>query len=177
MRSIIICMPLLLCLLSAFQTRKKKLRLPGEFVLVPPGTYWQGPEDSGKRVSIEGFYMSKYEVSNRQYRQFLSETLPGLSAAGAQKILTDTLGWSKELESYETYMMFYHSHPSYNYYPAVNISYEGALAYCKWLQEKIAKDNPGYHIEVKLPDKTQWIWASRRTQQRRLPLGQLLPAQ
>ena len=67
----------------------------------------------------------------------------------------------------------YHRHPAYNNYPAVNISHEGAVNYCKWLQEKLEKDNPEFNIEVKLPSKEQFIWAAMgRRNQAMFPWGQ-----
>ena len=65
-----------LLLLSAFTAKKKdKPKLPDGFGYIPAGTFADlepGEEyDSKKSISMPGFYMSKYEVSNLQYRQFL----------------------------------------------------------------------------------------------------------
>jgi formylglycine-generating enzyme required for sulfatase activity len=167
----------LFLLLSAFNTKKKsKLKLPDEFVLIPAGTYYAAtPEedpyyygmtrtrqgkDSSKIESISSFYISKYEITNLRYRQFYNEVSPGLTEGEKEKIACDTLGWRQELTYQEPMVDFYYRHPVYNNFPVSNISYEGAVKYCEWLQQKIQKENPGFNIEVKLPEKHQWIWAA-----------------
>ncbi len=147
-------------LFSAFNTpQKNKLKLPDEFARVPAGTWhdskWGGTYDTWKLVSTSGFYMSKYEVSNLQYRQFYNEVGPGLSDEERKKIMCDSSRWeNKPMEAN------YFSQPAYNNFPVVNISYEGASKYCEWLQQKIQKDNPGFVVEVKLPTRQEWTWAA-----------------
>jgi formylglycine-generating enzyme required for sulfatase activity len=100
-------------------------------------------------------------VSNLQYREFYKEVAANLSQSEKEKIACDTLGWRQELTYNEPMVEYYYQHPAFNNYPAVNISYEGADAYCKWLQLKIASNNPDFEIEVKLPDKIEWIYAAQ----------------
>ncbi|MBI5858421.1 MAG: SUMF1/EgtB/PvdO family nonheme iron enzyme [Sphingobacteriales bacterium] len=146
--------------LSAFGPKKKsKLNLPEEFVRIPAGTWhdskWGGTYDTWKLVSTSGFYMSKYEVTNLQYRQFYNEVGLVLSDEERKKIMCDSSGWkNKPMEA------SYFSQPAYNNFPVVNISYEGASKYCEWLQQKIQKDNPGFVVEVKLPTRQEWTWAA-----------------
>lgn len=152
--------------LSAFGLKKKnKLRLPQEFTRIPAGTWhdkkWDGTNDTGKLVSIHGFYMSKYEVSNLQYRQFYNEEEPGLKDEERKQIMCDSSGWTNRPLVYQEAMRTnYFSHPAYNNFPVVNITYEGTLKYCEWLQQKIQKDNPGFTVEVKLPTRQEWIWSA-----------------
>lgn len=158
-----------LLLLCSFIIKKKdKLRLPDEFVFIPAGTFSLHPDTNSiydemprKIETVSSFYSSKYEISNKQYRQFYNEVAAGLPADEKEKIACDSLGWRQELTYCEPMVEYYYQHPAYNDYPAVNIPYEGAVRYCQWLQEKIQKDNPGYSIEVKLPGKIQWIWAAQ----------------
>jgi formylglycine-generating enzyme required for sulfatase activity len=145
-------------LVSFTINKKPKLRLPKEFVYIPAGSYTR-PADS-MVVSTAGFYMNKYEVSNLQYRNFLNEVIPGLNESQKQAISCDSTGWSDLATYAEPLRKFYFRHSSFNQYPVVNISYEGALSYCKWLEEKLQKENPGYQIIVQIPGKDQWIWAA-----------------
>lgn len=153
-------------LLSAFTTNKKvKVKLPEEFTYIPAGTFVDfepGEQyDDKKSVSLHSFYMSKYEVTNLQYRNFFNEAVPGLAAEEIKKIICDSSGWNNRPLSYgEPMVTYYYSHPAYNNYPVVNISYNGATKYCEWLQQKIQKDNPEFTIEVKIPSRQQWIWAA-----------------
>lgn len=164
--------------LTAFTgIKKQRPSLPEEYILIPSGSYYTAtpeadpyyfglsrvpkPVDSSKFWFTEGFYMSKYEVSNRQYRQFFEEVAPSLTAADRERIRCDSTGWSKVVLYYnQPHTYRYYSHPAYADYPVVNIQYEGALQYCAWLQQKIQQTNPDYIIQVRLPEKTEWTWAA-----------------
>jgi formylglycine-generating enzyme required for sulfatase activity len=169
MKKLFACCMAALILLTAFTFRKKnKLKLPEEFAFVNRGTMHAGPDTCSlhnqpdpHRVTVPSFYISKYEVTNLQYRQFYNEVSAGLTDEIKEKIACDTLGWRQTLTYCEPMVEYYYRHPAYNNYPVVNISYEGAMKYCEWLQKKIQADNPAYTIEVKLPEKNQWIYAAQ----------------
>lgn len=147
-----------LLIFSSFGSFKKaKLKLPGEFVPVPGGTLALGSD----KKPLEGFYMSKYEVTNRQYRLFLDEMAPGMAPEEREKIACDSTGWMKHHSYSEPMKKYYFNHPAYQDYPVVNIRYEGALQYCAWLRQKIQKENPGFTITVSLPSKEQQVWAGQ----------------
>jgi formylglycine-generating enzyme required for sulfatase activity len=166
MKALLITSATAILLLSAFDTKKKnKLKLPQEFVRVPAGTMLDekedGTYDGGKLVSINGFYMSKYEVTNLQYRQFYNDMEPGLTDEEREKIMCDSSGWTNRPFVYQEPMRtHYFSPPVYNNYPVVNIRHEGALKYCERLQQKIQKDNPDFMVEVKLPTRQEWTYAA-----------------
>lgn len=160
MRPLFACLALLV--LSSFQIHKKhKPKLPSEFVSVPAGTVHITEGPTTVAVAVQEFYMSKYEVSNLQYRNFYNEVAPALSERDRERIACDSAGWDTLTSSNQPMIQLYHRHPAFNNYPAVNISYEGAMAYCKWLQEKLSKENPEFEIEVTLPTYAQWIYAAR----------------
>jgi formylglycine-generating enzyme required for sulfatase activity len=160
---------ILITTLSAFTFyKKKKPKLPDEYIYVVGGTMSAGPEnnevyDMGtpRRISVPGFYMSKYEISNQQYREFVTEISPGLSAEELEILTVDSLGWLQPYRYQEPPLVRYFRHPVFNNYPVVNIRYEAAVRYCKWLQEKIQTDNPDFIINVHLPAYWQWVWAAK----------------
>lgn len=170
MRPLLLTSLMAVLLLSSFDApRKNRLKLPDEFAKIPGGTFslyneadlihFKGP-DSLVRTTLKTFYMSKYEVSNLQYRRFYDEASAGLSEDEKGKLLPDTAAWTAVFPSTEPMKQKYYSHAAYDQYPVVNISYEGALKYCAWLQEKIQKENPAFEVEVRLPSKLEWIWAA-----------------
>ena len=57
---------------------------------------------------------------------------------------------------------FYHTHPSYNDYPVVNITYEGAENYCKWLTDKYnaSQDRKFKKVLFRLPSESEWEYAA-----------------
>lgn len=155
--------------LSAFSEKKKsKIKLPEEYVLIPGGSLPVNTtvlgnynKDSIKNSLLTSFYMSKFEVSNKLYRQFYYEISGCVTEDVLTKIRCDSNGWAQAVQYCEPLVKNYFNHPAYYNYPVVNISYEGALHYCSWLQQKIQKENPDYIIEVKLPEKQQWIYAAQ----------------
>ena len=105
------------------------------------------------------FYMQAYEISNENYRYFLND----LQIKGRYDELriagVDTAQWDAIFGDSSAYSKFYFQHEAYDHYPVINISYEGALMYCKWLTE--AYSLRGFNIEVRLPDSTEWKIAAR----------------
>ncbi|NOT50941.1 MAG: SUMF1/EgtB/PvdO family nonheme iron enzyme [Chitinophagaceae bacterium] len=178
MRTLLLtCLASTLVLSSFVPKKKNKVKLPEEFAFIPQGSYYTAtpeedpyyygrsktikPMDSSKIISAGNFYMSKYEVSNLQYRNFFNEVAPGLTGEEVKKIICDSTGWNNRPYSYgEPMVLHYYTHPAFNNYPMVNVSYEGAMKYCEWLQSTIQKDNPDFIIEVKLPEREQWRWAA-----------------
>lgn len=113
----------------------------------------------------QAFYISKYEVTNLEYREFLED----LKNQGRTKDLAiaklDTSRWIENLSYGEPYMEYYHAHPAYDTYPVVNVSYEGAELYCKWLSEKYNENNDSkVKLDFRLPTKIEWVRAARGEQ-------------
>lgn len=56
----------------------------------------------------------------------------------------------------------YHRHPAYAQYPAVNISYEAAQAYCQWLTTayNISPKRNFRKVQFHLPTEEEWIKAA-----------------
>lgn len=88
----------------------------------------------------EDLYVSKYEVSNLQYRIFLAELVQSNQTATYASCLPDTLCWRDKANYNEPYVSYYFRYPAYNNYPVVGVSYEAANEYCSWLTEKYNQD-------------------------------------
>lgn len=118
-----------------------------------------------KEVEVKAFFISKYEVSNLEYREFLDSLIKNNETEKLKFAQIDTIQWNKMFgnRNNQPHVIYYDKHPAYNHYPVVNISYEGAVLYCRWLTEKykhINKDK-SFTYEFNLPDKQQWIRAAR----------------
>lgn len=104
--------------------------------------------------------MSKYECTNQWYNLFLSD----LKAQGKfdqyEQYRFDTACWSATFPL--GYVMpleqIYHSHPAYNNYPAVGMSYEGATAFCDWLTDWYNKQPKKKYNKLvfSLPSNQEW---------------------
>jgi formylglycine-generating enzyme required for sulfatase activity len=146
---------------GSFSFAKRKPKLPEEFVYLPSGTFGVGDEENMKRVSIPGFYFSRYEVTNKLYRDFLTDIFPRVSKEEYDSVQVDSTGWKKLPLTYQEPMQApYFRHPAYNNFPVVNITFEAARKYCTWLQQKIQADNPDFDILVHLPTQYEWIYGA-----------------
>lgn len=124
-----------------------------KFVYVPSGTM----QLDSMMVSVQGFLISKTEVSNAEYREFLQYINANGSAEEKAAARIDTAAW--KMESFAAY---YHKHPAYTDYPVVNVQHEAAVLYCKWLSEKWTKaSKTGTRYYFRLPERAEFIRAAR----------------
>jgi formylglycine-generating enzyme required for sulfatase activity len=108
-------------------------------------------------------YASKFEVTNLEYREFYANILQKGTAEERNKYAIDSLNWRDKLAYNEPFVELYYRHPAYNTYPAVNVSYDGAVRYCEWLTEKYNNDPKRKFNKVKfrLPTESEWEEAAR----------------
>ncbi len=108
------------------------------------------------------FLMSTSEITNLDYLEFLFETRKKDGMKAYQEMLPDSSLWRAFPGFGEILEITYHDHPAYHSYPVVNISYEQASKYCRWLQEVLNQNKlaTGYKVEVKLPSVEEWTYAA-----------------
>ena len=108
--------------------------------------------------------MSNYEVSNKEFNDFLASLKKSGNSVDYNIAKIDTNNWVTEFN--EAYMApfskQYHTNEAYNNYPLVNITLEGAKLYCKWLTAELNSENQqaNFKIAVRLPSRVQWLRAS-----------------
>jgi len=100
---------------------------------------WEEPQHE---VELSEYFIGKYPVTNREYQVFVKDTK-----------YRSPEGWTGD--QYPEKM---------GNYPVVNISWEDATAYCKWLSEKTGKT-------YRLPTEAEWEKAARGTDGRIYPWG------
>jgi sulfatase modifying factor 1 len=113
----------------------------------------------------ERLYASKFEVSNKNYREFLQALIKQNRMAELSIAQIDTLKWNENISTYSNnpYVDYYHKHPAYNDYPEVNVSYEAAQLYCQWLT-KTYNSTPKREFKkvlFRLPTEHEWEIAAR----------------
>lgn len=113
-----------------------------------------------KTISEKGFYISKYEVSNGQYLQFIYDLRKQGKEEEFKACLPDTLLWQTEMN--EAYVEYYFRHPVYRQYPVDAITYEEAQKFCAWLTERYMKEPSRKFKSVvfELPTVKQWYVAA-----------------
>jgi formylglycine-generating enzyme required for sulfatase activity len=117
---------------KSFRDKLKDGSLGPEFVQIPGGTFQMGSNeyDSEKpvhTVTVKNFAMGKYEVTFEEYDKFCDAT-------GRSK--PSDRGWGRGKR------------------PVINVSWDDAKAYVKWLSEQTGKD-------YRLPSEAQWEYACR----------------
>jgi formylglycine-generating enzyme required for sulfatase activity len=110
-------------------------------------------------------YASKFEVSNKNYREFLTVLIKENRMSELSIARIDTLKWNENISSFSNnpYVDYYHKHPAYNDYPVVNVSYEAAQLYCEWLT-LIYNSSPKRKfnkVKFRLPSEKEWEMAAR----------------
>ncbi|WP_430405438.1 formylglycine-generating enzyme family protein [Fluviicola sp.] len=117
-------------------------------------------------VELNGsVYMDKYEVTNGDYRKFLSNLERSNQTDLYQIAMYDSTQWTKGKfadKSLDPMGNMYHWHPAYDNYPIVCISYDGAKAYCEWLtkQYNLQRKRTYTQVVFRLPTELEWRTAA-----------------
>ena len=133
-----------------------------DYVEVPAGKVLA----DNRLTDVTSFYISRYEITNRQYQAFVDDLLAEgkLSEAEVARIKVDYWKKASTVAVDSNVKEWYHTYKGFADFPVVNISYEAAMLYCQWLTEKIRAENKTkYDVEVRLPTRAQWIRAARGT--------------
>jgi len=124
------------------------------FRLVPPGEFEMGSEDGGRdekpvhRVRISRpFWVSAHEVTVRQYAAFLKETVRRGDAGWSSSSCPLKRNGASYVLSGTTFGQSWEQ-------PMVEVSWEGAQAFCRWLNRKTG-------ATIRLPTEAEWEYACR----------------
>jgi len=120
---------------KVFQDRLKVGGFAPEMVVIPAGSFRMGDIQGGGRsneqpvheVSVDRFAMGKYEVTFAEYDKFAEAT-------GREK--PSDSGWGRGNR------------------PVINVSWNDATAYTKWLSDQTGK-------EYRLPTEAEWEYVAR----------------
>jgi len=128
-----------------------------EMVYIEGGTFMMGSEkgeDDEKplhRVKLDGFYLGKYEVTNKEYCIFLNSNFTDPSCDITQlyqwSYLDDNFGIMPIGDSWRV-------KEKYENRPVVGVTWYAAISYCKWLSMKTG-------LKYRLPSEAEWEYACR----------------
>lgn len=115
-----------------------------------------------------GLWVSKFEVSNAMYKEFLMGLIEDGRAAEVARFAPDLSVWEKDLNFNDPYTQYYFKHPAFMEYPVVGVSYEAAVAYCEWLTSRITDavyskadgKDAKIRYRFRLPTEAEWELAA-----------------
>ncbi len=132
-----------------------------EMVYIPGGTFQMGSNNGNldekpvHSVTVSSFYIGKYEVTVAEFEKFIDESGYITDADKGYKSIIFTgdswlekglVNWKCDEEG------IIRSKSEYNH-PIINVSWNDAIAYCKWLSQKTGKN-------YRLPTEAEWEYAA-----------------
>lgn len=137
------------------------MKLPKSFKKIEAGTL----KYKGQSYEIPEFYMYEKEITHLDYREFLHHIQQAGQHDIYEKANFKTTNWRKISEykynGPKPMEELYHTHPSYEAYPAVNMTQEGAKLYCEWLSRILTQKDEKFAYEARLPTEQQWVYAAK----------------
>ncbi|MFN5417364.1 MAG: SUMF1/EgtB/PvdO family nonheme iron enzyme [Flavobacteriia bacterium] len=120
-----------------------------------------------KMLPLKGkLYLGKFELTNAEYRLFLDNLKRSQNDKLFQIALYDSTAWNKKFTDSNSHLEpminIYNWHPAYDNYPIVNLSYEGAKAYCDWLtvQYNLQRKRKYTKVIFRLPTEKEWLYGA-----------------
>jgi len=115
----------------------------------------------------DNIYIDKTEIANVHYREFLF-WIARNDSIHYEEYLPDTLVWRSDTLYNEDLVEVYFRHPGYNMYPAVGISYDQAVDFCKWRTDRVNefiqrhpdKRRKYKKVLYRLPSEEEWTMAA-----------------
>ncbi len=129
----------------------------GEFTMVSPADEANHQSDETQyQVKVSDFYMSKYELTVGEFRKFVEASGYRTDAEkGDGSYLWDGKEWKKRAGINWRYGVSGSVRlPSEDSHPVVHVSWNDAVAYCKWISETTGKT-------YRLPTEAEWEYACR----------------
>ncbi len=126
-----------------------KPKVPTGMLAVEGGTYTVGEKGEvitaprnniRRRITVSSFFMDEYEISNVNWREY-TNWMQVVFGKAAPKLIKNTLPkaevWREELAYNEPYLENYFTHPAYDDYPVVGVTWEQAMDYCSWRTDRV----------------------------------------
>jgi len=129
------------------------LILAGEFLMGSPEGVGKEDEHPQHKVYVDDFYISKYEVTNSQFAEFLNAVGKNDDGFGNRLVNMDLIAIEHKNQIYKAKKRWEDN-------PVVGVSWYGCMAYAKWAGGR-------------LPTEAEWEKSARGTDARAWPWGNI----
>ena len=113
----------------------------GSFTVGEKDEFVTAPRNNETRtITINSFYMDKYEISNlnwNEYLNWLDVVFGAVAPELVDKARPDHTVWRDDLAYNDPYEDNYFDHPAFAFYPIVGVTWEQAMAYCQWRTDRV----------------------------------------
>ncbi len=118
----------------------------------------------GKLKIVDAFTIRNVAITNLEYKTFLADLLIQGKSDEYFKSEVNVMNWQEN--GYQKLAYSYFQDEKYNDYPVVNVSEQGALLFCNWLQNELIKylDNTkqkNKDLVISLPNDADWLLAAQ----------------
>ena len=154
--------------------------VPDPMVFIKGGTFQMGSADGGSdekpvhQVTLSDYYIGKYEVTVREFSQFVEASNYKTDAEkGSGSYIWDDSDWQQKAGVNWRHDTAGKLRPASEYnHPVIHVSWNDAIAYCNWLSES-QRLSPVYTIKgdqvtanwqangYRLPTEAEWEYAAR----------------
>ncbi|MBN2765933.1 MAG: SUMF1/EgtB/PvdO family nonheme iron enzyme [Paludibacteraceae bacterium] len=113
----------------------------GSFTIGEKGEFVTAPRDNKRRrITVSSFYMDQYEIRNvdwREYTNWMEVVFARTAPLLVEKTQPNKQIWREELAYNEPYLQNYFTHPAFDQYPVVGVTWEQAMDYCAWRTDRV----------------------------------------
>jgi len=117
-------------------------------------------ERTSKEKYLDEFHISKYETTNQQFCDFLNANKNDIEVSGDKVLLNDSYIYDlicDDCDEKLTQILYkngvFSCKEKYENHPVILVTWNGAVAYCKWLSEETGK-------HYRLPTEAEWEYAA-----------------
>ena len=151
-------------------TKEKPFRMGSSEADTKKSSYEKADDDEVPihDVVLDDFLISKYEISNDQYRRFASATgATPPTEGGSDASIWSTYRWPPD----------YYSNSNYDDHPVVNVDYDDVRKWCRWASGLMPQPPKPDDVitRIDLPTEAQWEYAARGAGRRLFPWGDAAP--
>lgn len=126
-----------------------KLKTPPGMVAIEGGSFTIGEkgefitaqrDNRRRRITVSSFFMDQYEIRNvdwREYTNWMTVVFGRTAPELVKAVEPDYTVWREEMAYNEPYLQNYFTHPAFDQYPVVGVTWEQAVDYCAWRTDRV----------------------------------------